>query len=69
MNQVKSLKKDSKCLEKVKEELGDVFIYALLISHEFKLDPLKIIDEKLKINEKRYPKEKVKGKSNKYTEY
>ena len=67
--QVESLKKDSKYLKKVKEELGDIFIYALLISNEFGLDPLKLINEKIKINEKKYPKDKVKGKADKYTEY
>ena len=48
---------------------GAIFIYALTITNEFDLDPTEIIVNKIKINEKRYPADKVKGKSAKYTEY
>jgi dCTP diphosphatase len=67
--EVESIKSDNKALEEVKEELGDIFIYALTLAHEFNLDPSDIILNKLKINEKKYPADKVKGKSNKYSEY
>ena len=67
--EVESIKSDDKTLKKIKEELGDIFIYALTLSHEFDLDPSDIILNKLKINEKKYPAEKVKGKSKKYSEY
>ena len=68
-DEVEALKLDDKALKKVKEELGDIFIYALTLAHEFNLDPSDIILNKLKINEKKYPADKVRGKSKKYTEY
>ena len=56
-------------LEQVKEEIGDVLIYSLTLAYEFNLDPSEIIVNKLNINEKRYPADRVRGKSRKYTEY
>ncbi|MCK5867103.1 MAG: nucleotide pyrophosphohydrolase [Mycoplasmataceae bacterium] len=38
----------------VNEELADVLIYALLMCHELKLDPSKIIREKISMNAKKY---------------
>ncbi len=42
-------------LENVKEELADVLIYALAMSRDLGLDPEKIIYEKLKKNNVKYP--------------
>ena len=67
--QVKALKSDSEIRQRIKEELGDIFIYALTLAHEFGLDPAKVILNKISINEKKYPVDKVKGKSTKYTGY
>ena len=39
------------------------------LSHEFNLDPSEIILDKILVNDKRYPADKVRGKSKKYTEY
>ena len=68
-HQVEETKSDEKSVKRIKEELGDILIYALTFAHEFDLDPKEIILNKLQINEKKYPKEKVQGKSKKYTEY
>ena len=53
-------------VNKVKEELADILIYALNISDKFNLDVTSIILEKLEKNREKYPIEKAKGKSNKY---
>lgn len=55
-------------IEKVKEELADVFNYAFLIADKFQLDVREIVMEKLAKNAAKYPVEKAKGKSDKYTE-
>ncbi|ATW28773.1 nucleotide pyrophosphohydrolase [Candidatus Formimonas warabiya] len=55
--------------EKVAEELADVIIYCILLSDCLKLDFYKIIENKLKENCKKYPIEKSKGNSKKYTEF
>lgn len=67
--QVEALKSDLGVRERVKEELGDIFIYALTIAKEFSLDPTEVVLEKLRINQEKYPAEKVKGRADKYTEY
>ena len=67
--QVQSSIADEKMRKKVKEELGDIFIYALILTYEFDFDPEDVICEKLQLNEKKYPVEKCRGKADKYTEY
>ena len=41
--------------DRIKEELADVFIYALTLSSELNLKPSEIIRQKLKINNEKYP--------------
>lgn len=55
-------------IEKVKEELADIFNYAFLIADKYQLDVKEIVMEKLAKNAVKYPVEKAKGKSDKYTE-
>ena len=55
-------------IEKVKEELADIFNYAFLIADKYQLDVKEIVMEKLAKNAAKYPVEKAKGKSDKYTE-
>ena len=55
-------------IEKVREELADVFNYAFLIADKYQLDVKEIVMEKLAKNAVKYPVEKAKGKSDKYTE-
>ena len=55
--------------ERVKEELGDILIYALNMCDAVSLDPTDVILSTLKINEKKYPVEKSKGSAKKYTKY
>lgn len=66
---VDNIVENKEFIQKAKEELGDILIYALTLAHEFDLDPSDIILNKLSINKKRYPVEKVKGSSKKYTKY
>lgn len=58
-----------KSVEKVKEELADVFMYAMLMADCYHLDIDQIINEKMDQNEKKYPAALVKGSSKKYDEY
>lgn len=55
-------------VEKVKEELADIFTFALNIADKFDLDVTNIIEDKMSRNEKKYPVEKAKGTSKKYNE-
>lgn len=58
-----------KSLDKVKEELADVFLYATLMADHYHLNIEEIMLEKLKKNEEKYPAEIVKGSAKKYNEY
>jgi NTP pyrophosphatase (non-canonical NTP hydrolase) len=63
---LKKLKSDEKSLQKIKEELADVFIYATEMSISLDLDIEKIMLEKLEKNSKKYPANLVKGNQEQY---
>lgn len=54
--------------EKVAEELADVMNYCVLLADKTGLDLDEIVNEKLRVNEEKYPVNKAKGTSRKYTE-
>lgn len=54
--------------EIIKEELADVFLYAFMLADKYNLDVCKICMDKIKRNAEKYPVEKSKGSSKKYTE-
>jgi len=55
-------------VEKVKEELADVFAYALLLAESYELDVKQIVLDKIEENHKKYPVDKARGSAKKYTE-
>ena len=55
-------------IEKIKEELADVLIYGTLMATDLGLDIDEIITNKIATNDKKYPVEKAKNKSTKYTQ-
>ena len=55
-------------IEKVKEELADIFNYAFLIADKYDLDVREIVMAKLAKNAEKYPVDKARGKSDKYTD-
>lgn len=56
-------------LSELKDEIGDVLIYLIRLADKLGIDPINAALEKIEKNGKKYPVEKVKGKSLKYTEY
>lgn len=54
--------------DKIKEELADVINYCVLMADVCGLDIDEIVQEKIKINNEKYPVKKAKGKSDKYSE-
>ena len=60
--------KDAKSADpvKIREELADVLVYALLLAHEAKIDLPSAVRDKLAKNAVKYPVEKSKGRSDKY---
>lgn len=55
-------------LQNVKEELADVIIYCIHMANALDVNIEDIINMKMDKNEMKYPVEKAKGKSTKYTE-
>ena len=55
-------------VEKVKEELADIFNYAILIADKYDLDIKQIVLDKLKRNAEKYPVDKAYGSAKKYSE-
>ena len=53
---------------KIADELADVVIYALEFANATGLDVAAAIEAKMAANAKKYPVEKSRGRSNKYTE-
>lgn len=54
--------------DKIAEELADVLVYCTLMADACGLDMDEIVRKKLKLNNEKYPVDKAKGKSNKYSE-
>ena len=53
---------------RLKEELADVFAYALMLAEKNNLSVVEIVKEKIVKNAKKYPVQKSKGSSKKYKE-
>lgn len=52
----------------VREELADVFIYAMLMAHHYGFSIASIVQGKLALNEERYPVDRARGSAQKYTD-
>lgn len=52
----------------IKYEMADVAVYLLLMCDKMGIDLLDAVEEKMKLNEKKYPVEKAKGCSKKYNQ-
>ncbi len=52
--------------EKISDEVADLLIYILYLCNDLGIDFIDAIDKKIKKNNKKYPVERFKGKSNKY---
>ena len=59
---------EPKLRAKIEEELADVFIYAIEFANMTQIDVAAIIEQKMKRNAEKYPVEKARGNSLKYTE-
>lgn len=55
--------------EHVIEELADVIVYCQDMLDVLELDVDQIVNDKMEMNEKKYPVENAKGNAKKYTEF
>jgi len=56
-------------LDEVAQELADIQIYLVRLADRLNVDLLQAVEKKLELNAEKYPAEKVRGSSKKYTEY
>ncbi|RME70229.1 MAG: nucleotide pyrophosphohydrolase [Verrucomicrobia bacterium] len=59
---------DERRRKAIEEELADVVIYALQFANQTGIDLATAIEAKMEINARKYPVEKARGRSEKYTE-
>ena len=52
----------------IKEEIGDVIIYVVMLADKLGVDPIRAAKEKIEKNRKNYPEKLARGKANKYKE-
>ena len=52
--------------DRLREELADVFAYAIMLAGRHGLDVSEIVRKKIEANAQKYPVEKSRGKANKY---
>ena len=55
-------------LKRIKEEIGDVMIYLVLLSDHLSIDPMAAAFDKIEKNREKYPVDKAKGSAKKYTD-
>ena len=56
-------------LAEVEQEIADIQIYLIRLADKLGIDVEKAVNAKIKLNEKKYPADRVRGKSAKYDEY
>ena len=68
-NQVDAMFQDNSKRHELTEEMADIFYFLLRLAQRYDIDLTTELKDKMKINEKKYPIEKVKGCNKKYSEY
>jgi dCTP diphosphatase len=61
-----ALGRDLKC--RVREEVADVLLYLVRLADKLEIDLLAAASDKIQLNAEKYPVEKARGSSKKYTE-
>ncbi len=56
-------------LAEVEQELADIQVYLISLAHKLKLDLIAAVEKKLVLNAQKYPVERARGNSKKYTEH
>jgi dCTP diphosphatase len=59
---------DARTRARVREELADVFLYLLNLADKLEIDLPPAARDKIRLNRRKYPAKKVKGRAVKYTD-
>jgi len=60
---------EPQALQEISEELADIVLYSLSMANCLQLDLAETVLAKMAKNERKYPKDQVRGKAHKYTYY
>jgi dCTP diphosphatase len=60
---------DAERRERVRLEMADVLIYLLRLAGKLDVDLARAATDKIALNERKYPADRVRGSARKYTEY
>ena len=66
--EVEDMFKDDTQAKSVRDELADIFYFALRLAQKYDIDVSKSLAQKISDNAKKYPVERAKGSNKKYTE-
>jgi dCTP diphosphatase len=66
LTQEESLKPDKKTKKLAEEEIADIYMYLIRLADKLDIDLEKAVNEKLKMNEKKYPVKLAKNNAVKY---
>ncbi len=69
MSEQQSEQLDADKLKTVGFEVADVFIFTVRLADRMGIDLADLVEQKIKLNEQKYPADKVRGSAKKYTEY
>jgi dCTP diphosphatase len=69
MTEQHSHQPDEAQLARIRAEAADVLNYLVRLAHKLDIDLIAAAHEKIEENARRYPADKVRGSSKKYTEY
>jgi NTP pyrophosphatase (non-canonical NTP hydrolase) len=69
LTQEESANLNESSLEAIRAEIADIQIYLLRLADKLKIDIASAVEAKIEENNKKYPAERVKGSSAKYTDY
>lgn len=68
LEQMKEMMDKPQVKEKIQDELADTFFFILRFAQRNGIDLADALESKIKMNEKKYPKEKALGSNKKYNE-
>lgn len=68
LTEEESYQLSSSKLEKIKEEVGDVVIYLVMLAGKLGIDPIQAAKDKIEKNRKNYPANIARGTAKKYKE-
>ncbi|AGA33450.1 MazG nucleotide pyrophosphohydrolase [Thioalkalivibrio nitratireducens DSM 14787] len=69
LTEQQSAELDARTLEKVASEIADIQIYLVRLADKLGVSIADAVENKIVVNERKYPVEKVYGSARKYTDY